>query len=138
MSQIGPAESLDAKFYYGFKEASDFMDSLSPKDIEEYLLNEFIDLGLIFFYSSFLYVAFSRLYHSAFIGIKYLALLPAIFDFIETKSIILILNQNIDPAVLNWLGFVTAAKWIFGAACFVFFILGLLIRLKFFDFTKSS
>ncbi|MCJ8275863.1 MAG: hypothetical protein HRT44_00780 [Bdellovibrionales bacterium] len=130
MSQIGPETSLDARFYYSFEEGKDFLAQLNSNQKEAYLLNEFLDLGLIFFYSSFLYVGLSRLFHKSFLGIKYLGLLPGVFDFIETKSIILLLNNTIDTSILYWLGSITAAKWIFGAINAIAFLLGFYFRFR--------
>ena len=137
LSHFDVPHSLDARFYYSFDQASQYISSLTPDQVDKYLLNEFIDLGFIFFYSSFLYVAFSRFFHKSFLGIKYLGLVPGIFDFIETKSIILVLNKTVDPSLFYWLGSVTAAKWTFGGICFIILVVNLLSRLNFFKLTKT-
>ena len=129
MQRFGPGRSLDVMFYYNFDEAKLLFEGFSEDEVKKYLLIEFLDLGLILFYSLFLYISFTKLFKNL-IFVRYLGLLPGVFDFIETKSIILILNQSIDYSILYWLGMATAAKWSLGAFCALLLLLGLALRLR--------
>lgn len=137
MQRFGPGRSLDAMFYYNYDEAKLLFESLNQEEVKKYLLTEFLDLGLILFYSLFLYISFTKLFKNI-IFIRYLGLIPGVFDFIETKSIILILNQSIDYSILYWLGMATAAKWSMGAVCALLLITGLVLRLRPFRLSQEE
>lgn len=118
MRVLGVSESLDARLYYTFNEGFQFLKSLNSNLSFKYLIIEILDLGLICIYSGL----FKRGVRN-FIFHQYpkllIALIPGLFDGIETLSVILLLNGIFSYSVLNWLGIVTFLKWTSGFILFL-------------------
>lgn len=110
--KIGSQDTLDARFYYTGAEAAKYIKSLSEKDNYRYLVTELFDLSFIITYTGIFYLSLKRIFFNNK-KIKYLALLPAAFDLVETKTIIECLSTgaNINNQYY-WLGYVTLLKWL--------------------------
>ena len=122
-AKLGSSDILDARFYYTGAEATKFFSSLNNKAVFHYLMNEFFDLGFIVVYTVILFLSLKRIFYKV-PNIKYFAILPAAFDFFETKTIIecLMASGSRGPSV-SWLGYVTSAKWITGGFLLLLFLI---------------
>ena len=109
MFTFGPVDSLDIRFFYTGEFAQIFFIGLSPALQESYVRQCLLDLIFIHFYGSLIWHQFSLL--KADRNLRLVALAPAAFDIIETATIFWILVSSQIPEHLDWLGFVTAAKW---------------------------
>ncbi|MGE3260277.1 MAG: hypothetical protein AB7K68_00715 [Bacteriovoracia bacterium] len=109
MAALG-APSLDKRLYYTGLEAREFFSRLSAQDAANYRLNEIIDLGFILLYTFTLVLTFVRLYPRSKL-LYWIAFAPAVFDLIETGSILHVLNFGETFPVLSWLGAATFLKW---------------------------
>src|SRR5262249_16598807 len=109
MMLFGLPHSLDARLYYDQMEAWSFFQTLSPEDTTRYFWNELADLVLIGVYSTAFYLALERLggWKKPYLKI---ALIPGIFDFIETTWILMILKTGQIAEPMLWLGWVTCLK----------------------------
>lgn len=125
--KIGSQDTLDARFYYTGAEASKYINSLAEKDVYRYLVTEIFDLCFIVIYTGIFYLSLKRIFFKNE-KIKYLALIPAAFDLIETKTIIEWLSSDINiNKQYYWLGYATLLKWL---------TLGLLMSLFLIKFIK--
>jgi hypothetical protein len=113
----GSHESLDIRFYYSADEAKSFFQNLSPSETRAYLQNEFFDVGFFVTYSFLLFCWFQRVYR-AYPRHSFIALIPGMFDLVETSVIIAVLVGLIKEPP-TWLGMTTCLKWTTGA----FFVL---------------
>ena len=131
-AKLGTPDILDSKFFYTGAEATKFFSSLSDKAAFHYLVNEFFDLGFIVVYTALLFLSLKRVFYKV-PSIKYFAVLPAGFDFFETKTVIecLMANAPVAKSCL-WLGYVTSAKWVTGGFLLLLFVI------KFFKITYVS
>lgn len=118
---FGHGQILDAKFFYSGEFAQLYFSLLSPDQASAYLRGAILDLIFIHFYSSLIWLEFARLVGQS--KLRVVALTPAALDLIETISIIMILLTGKTPSNLDWLGFVTAAKWTTGAVVFLGWLL---------------
>lgn len=102
--------SLDAQLYYSGEAAKYFLNSLSEVQNQIYFRHEILDLGFIISYTLFYYFLVRRVLGSE----KYLwmAFVPGFFDFLETTSILYLLKSENIPNELDWLGYLTALKWL--------------------------
>lgn len=110
--KLGLPNSLDARFYYSNEEAIKFFKLLGDHDYYRYIATEIFDLGFIASYTAFWFLSLKRLKYQNQ-QIKYVALIPGFFDFIETATILLILVGELSIKSITWLGYATAAKWTF-------------------------
>jgi hypothetical protein len=111
MRVFGPADTLDARFFYDQMEAWSFFQTLSEEDSRRYLVNELFDLVFIGLYSAIFYRSIER--HSgwrkSFLSVAWI---PGIFDLIETSWILIVLQFGEISGPLLLLGWMTMAKWI--------------------------
>lgn len=122
-AKLGSPDILDSKFYYTGAEAAKFFSSLSDKAEFHYLVNEFVDLGFIVVYTALLFLSLKRVFYKVPI-MKFFAIVPAGFDFFETKTVIECLMSN-GPLAKNclWLGYITSAKWVSGGFLLMLFVI---------------
>jgi hypothetical protein len=109
-SLMSMREILDARFFYSANDVSRFFAELPPGRAGVYLEHQLLDL---LFLSSYSVLSFS-LAGFLFPGpskLKSLALVPGVFDLIETSSIIAILLGAPIGLFAGWLGFATCLKW---------------------------
>lgn len=111
-AKLGSIDTLDTKFYYTAAEATKFFSSLNDKAAFHYLLVEIFDLGFIVVYITILYLSLKRVFYKV-PKLKYFAVLPAAFDFFETKTVIeCLMASGPLPKDSLWLGYLTSAKWV--------------------------
>ena len=111
----GSSGSLDMKFYYSADEARRFLYGLSASEAANYLRNEWVDLGFLSTYSALFFVLARRFYPSKPI-LHFWAIVPGLFDLIETVTIIWLLLYWKAVAPPAWLGVMTCLKWLSGAS----------------------
>lgn len=123
MSQQGITNNLDVRKFYWGSEAISYLLSLTPDESQRYLTKEYFDLFFILSFSSLFFLLMVRF----FPRIKYLwllALLPGFFDLIETGTIISLLMTQKYPRPLDWLGLVTAVKWLLAYLVMIIIVVG--------------
>lgn len=123
---FGHHDLLDARFYYSGEYAQIFFSLLSPDQNRAYLRTGILDLVFIHFYSSLVWYQFTKLQASP--KFRKLSLTPSLFDLFETVSILLILLTGVIPTNLDWLGLLTATKWISALFVFVWWVVLLFNR----------
>jgi len=113
-------ELLDARFYYSATEASGFFAALSPAKAHLYLKHQLLDLLFLSSYSVLSFSVVEVLFPKS-LRMKIFAIVPGVFDLIETGSIIAILLGAPTTIFAGWLGFATLLKWVTG--CLLIFII---------------
>lgn len=117
----GTLDSLDSKFFYTSDEAAEFLTSLSAQQLKVYFWTEYVDLIFIVGYSLWFFKRSQALFPQNG-KLQIAAFVPGIFDAIETVTILILLSMPVFVYVPNWLGFVTALKWVTGtfvAVCLI-------------------
>lgn len=110
MHSLGLEQTLDRMQFYTADEASLLLNSLSESGVRDYLKNEILDLFFLATYST-LFFNLIRRYFEKINWLHWCALVPGIFDVVETSTIIRLLTGNLlQPP--TWLGYVTCLKWI--------------------------
>jgi hypothetical protein len=130
---FGVHDCLDIRFFYTGEVAKNYLNSLTPSMHESYIRQCLLDIVFIHFYTSFAAHQFGKSSLLFFepqkvVYLKFLPLVPGALDFIETSSILWILVSQKIPESLDWLGYVTAAKWSSGGVLILFWIFLLLRR----------
>ncbi len=121
MRWCGPDETLDARFFYSGVEAEHILYGGTSAQAERYFWNEILDLVFIALYSCMLWLCAVRFKITGWQK-WVLAVLPGVFDILETMFILLALQWRASPEMLSVLAFVTASKWI-SAMLSVFFLI---------------
>ena len=124
MKHCSPHGSLDSQIYYSGEEARVYLKGLTDGQSFSYFVNQFWDLLFIFLYSALGYFSVKKLFSTIKMA-PWLALIPGVFDLIETTSILFILKLGDAINALDALGVVTLLKWCSGG------LLAVLIILKF-------
>lgn len=114
MSSVGVEQSLDIRFYYSPDAANSFFSALSDIQRELYLKHELIDLLFLISYSTLFFFILERMFPKQR-RIKFIGLIPGVFDFFETSGIIAVLLGTPVDAITPWLGSATAIKWATGS-----------------------
>lgn len=118
MHLVGPPDSLDMMLFYRAEDAQVLLQSFNDSDSRAYVLNEGLDLVFLGTYSFLFFLLAGRLFPRQ-IWLRWLSLLPGLFDLIETvTSLCLLLTSGLRPP--EWLGFITCLKWISGAGVLIF------------------
>ena len=102
-------ELLDVRFYYSGAEAQAFLSKLSPSDVFIYRTIAGVDLFFIAAYTVATYYFFKINFPLRFLWFGFI---PGVLDLLETSGILFVLANNTWPICFNYLGAVTAAKWI--------------------------
>ncbi len=102
-------ELLDVRFYYSGAEAQAFLTKLSPSDVFMYRTIAGVDLFFIAAYTVVTYYFFKINFPRRFLWFVFI---PGILDLLETSGILFALTKTSWPSCFNYLGAVTAAKWI--------------------------
>ncbi len=109
MVRMGPASTLDARFFYTSADAAEYLASIGAFGRATYLKVETLDFGLIAIYTLFLV----RVFAASWRGLRnrWFAFVPGFFDLIETVTIFYLLKSGtLTPPA--YLGYATAAKWL--------------------------
>ncbi len=111
MKVYGPSQTLDARLFYDQMEAWSFFQTLGTEESARYFVNELLDLCFIAVYSSIFYLSLQRLngWKKPWLAI---ALIPGLFDWIETTWILFILKAGQISGPMLWLGWFTLMKWV--------------------------
>lgn len=126
-------ESLDTKLFYSAEFSKNFFTSLAEEQWRAYLFHELIDLFLFLpAYTCLTFLILKKLFVDAQ-AVWLTALIPGLFDLIETTCIIAYLAKYIAEFP-SWMGYITFAKW--ATALFVLMLIlnGWLLK----KLTKSS
>lgn len=118
--------TLDTRLVYGPDEARDFLTGLSAADHAAYHVLAFADLGFIPVYTA-LFVTWFRFLRvrGALRLAPALALVPGVFDAIETTSIATALGRGTISGGLAWaMSIATPLKWLAVAAVAVAIVVG--------------
>ena len=115
---FGPENSLDAKIYYTGEEAREFLKGLGDGQSDSYFINELLDLLFIFLYSTLAFISARRIFKTLAFA-PWFALVPGVFDLIETSTILFILKVGDTLLALDNLGLVTFLKWATGVVLVV-------------------
>ena len=98
------------------------LSDLGPEGRLRYLRNECLDLGFLFVYSVFAFIATGWIWEGRLSaqGVRrgqYLSLLPGLVDLTETSLVISALRGYPSglPAKITWLCLATPAKWLAAA-----------------------
>lgn len=126
MGAVGPARTLDKLPWYTAEEGLKLLADLGAEGRLRYLRNEWLDLGFLFAYSAFAFIATGwiwegRLGAPAVRRGQYLALLPGVFDLVETSLVISALSGYPEglTAKMSGLCLATPAKWLAAALLIV-------------------
>lgn len=114
----GAPVSLDAKPFYTGEQARALLELLGADGRELYRKTEIADLFFLTLYTAYLFLAFRG--RSAAVRIAGFA--PGLFDLIETSLILYALSTAIDQPYWDWLGIVTALKWVSGVPAVILLI----------------
>lgn len=108
IAKWGTTKILDTSFYYSPDQASQFFSSLNPDEVAAYIRTAELDIGFLISYSLLSYLVAARLKMGQ---IKWMSLVPGLFDSIETMTFLNILKDTEFSQVPKWLGIVTCLKW---------------------------
>jgi len=111
MMSVAPKETLDARLYYTWDQATAYLRSLSAAELHNYLTIEYLDLFFIYKYTRTLHLSLQRVLPAFTMA----AFAPALFDVIETSNVILALHKGKPELILSFLGAITFLKWALGA-----------------------
>lgn len=103
--------SLDTRFYYSAAEATRYFSELSPAQHDGYVLHEIYDLVFMIAYSALFFFLLEEAYPKR-PSVKWVGLVPYVFDFAETSGILICLKFGVKPFIASALGVMTALKWI--------------------------
>lgn len=131
LSKLEAQQILDVRFYYTEIEFQKFFQTLSSKENFRYKLVAFFDLGFLISYTILFYLSLKRLTYKKPL-IKFFAIVPGLFDFIETSSILAVLTEVVSVKNLSWIGYFTLLKWISIVLILTLILLGAYFRFKIF------
>lgn len=125
MHFLDPHDVLDIRFFYTSSQANNYLRGLNDFKARSYLFKETLDLLFFTTYSLLFFLLARRFYFRK----AWLALLPGLFDLIETTTIIfLLINRTQESPV--WLGYATCLKWTSGFVVGAAIVAGFIKRLK--------
>lgn len=123
----GSQKALDVRLYYSALEAQDFFAGLSSAEVNAYIRHELFDVAFIFTYSYLLLLQIRRVYKPSLM-MTGIAVLPGIFDLIETSTILTVLMGWIEAPA--WLGAITFVKWMTAAVSLLTILSGWIRAIK--------
>lgn len=109
---VAPAEILDVRLYYSGAEAASTIAKYTPAERAQYMVSGLLDFALMATYTRLLFIAAARLWPAR--KLRWGMLAPAIWDVLETGSILTILTFPAVERVYPYgaLGVFTCAKWV--------------------------
>lgn len=128
MLNLNLRNTLDTHLFYSADFFIEFFNRLDADLRGRYLQQESLDLLFMLLYTVFFYLHLSWLFGRR--AVRWLALLPVVFDFTETVLIILCLTGRVDPATVSWLGVATFLKWLAVFLVLAVSVPGLIARVR--------
>lgn len=121
MSAMGlGSDILDMRFFYTSQEAAHYFLNLSPEKAQSYFSHELTDLAFLTSYTALSFFGV-EIFFSKKSNLKWLALIPGLFDLCETCGILVTLKMGPPFNAISWLGIATLLKWTTGAVFFILF-----------------
>jgi len=110
MSRLSPPGNLDVRLFYSNLDGNFFLRGLAPEALNNYRFTEYLDLFFIFNYTQAMLLTLRRRRPESLIWL--IALVPGVFDLVETGTIIAALHRNPPFLPVPNLGMFTCLKWV--------------------------
>jgi hypothetical protein len=124
MSAMDLGDTLDLQIYYSASQASQYILGLSSEKMNIYFRHELLDLLFLSAYTALFYFGIALSFPSKNF-LKWSALMPGLFDLLETLGILIALRIGPQYFIVSWLGIATLLKWVTASV----FIVILLMRI---------
>jgi hypothetical protein len=117
------------RFFYTGTDAFQYLTNLSSARSTLYFHHELLDLLFLSGYTALFVFGLEAVFPEN-LRLKWLGLIPGLFDFVETAGILLSIKRELSPGALSYLGYATAIKWTTDYGVFFLLCGGLVLKVS--------